>query len=352
VANALWEPDFDRLLTVLKLQGEPDRLPFLDFMHDPLIMQQALGREMPGDAEGRRQFRVDFAAECGYDVVRGTVANYHFRGPEHRRAEDTAEVSRGERSWRDDHAGLIASWEDFEVYPWPRIEEADFSDIEALSGMLPANMKIVVALPSGVLENLIRVTGYEPLCFMLQDDPELVRAIADRVGECELALYEALVDFEEIGALWLNDDLGFKTATMVSPDSLREYVFPWHTKLVECAHRHDTPVILHACGNVSEVMEDLIATGIDAKHSFEDIIMPVAQFEREYGDRLAAIGGIDMDVISRCSEDEVREYTRGVIEECAPGGGWALGTGNSVPNYVPVQNFLAMLDEGRRFGAY
>ncbi|MBD3293629.1 MAG: hypothetical protein GF393_11950 [Armatimonadia bacterium] len=352
MTDSLWEPDFDRLLTVLKLEGEPDRLPFLDFSHDPLIMQQALGREMPGDPEGNRQFRVDFAAECGYDVVRGTVGNYHFRGPEHRRAEDTAQVSRGERSWRDDHAGLIGSWEDFEAYPWPRIEEADFSDIEALSGMLPGNMKIVVTLPGGVLENLIRVTGYEPLCYMLADQPDLVRAIADRVGECELALYEALVDFEEIGALWLNDDLGFKTATMISPENLREYVFPWHAKLVECGHARGKPVMLHACGNVGEIIEDLIATGIDAKHSFEDIIMPVAEFKHEYGDRLAAIGGIDMDVISRCTEDEVREYTRRVIDECAPGGGWTLGTGNSVPNYVPVKNFLAMLDEGRRFGAY
>lgn len=352
MTDSLWEPDFDRLLTVLKLDGEPDRIPFLDFSHDPLIMQQVLGREMPGDPGSSRRFRVEFAAECGYDVVRGSVGNYHFPGPQGRIGDDTAEVSRGKRNWRDDHAGLIASWEEFEAYPWPRIREADFSDIEALSGMLPGNMKIVVTLPGGVLENLIRVTGYEPLCYMLADQPDLVRAVADRVGQCELALYEALGDFEEIGALWLNDDLGFKTATMISPDALREYVFPWHAKLVECGHAHGKPVMLHACGNVGEVMEDLIATGIDAKHSFEDIIMPVAEFKRAYGDRVAAIGGIDMDVISRCSEAEVREYTRHVIEDCAPGGGWALGTGNSVPNYVPAANFVAMLDEGRRFGAY
>ena len=41
-----------------------------------------------------------------------------------------------------------------------------------------------------------------------------------------------------------------------------------------------------------------------------------------------------------------------MIEECAPGGGWALGTGNSIPNYMPLANFLAMLDEGRQVGIY
>ena len=96
-------------------------------------------------------------------------------------------------------------------------------------------------------------------------------------------------------------------------------------------------------------MDDLIDwVGIDAKHSFEDVIMPAAEAKRRYGDRIAILGGVDVDYLSRHSVDEVRAYTRKVIEECAPGGGWALGTGNSVPNYVPVENYLAMLDEGRK----
>jgi len=347
----LWEPDIDRLLTVLRREGEPDRVPVLELLHDAGYMPAVLGREVPTDPDAMRQFRIDFTLACGYDVVRGNVGNFGFAGPPNRVAQDTCQADR-QRGWRDDHHGAISNWEEFEAYPWPRIEAADFSDLEALSTMLPGNMRITVLLPSGVLENLVRVVGYEPLCYMLIDEPDLVRAVADRIGECELALYEALCDFDEVAVLWLNDDLGFKTQTMIGPDALREYVFPWHTRLVEHAHAHDKPVILHACGNVLEVMEDLIATGIDAKHSFEDIIQPVAEFKRDYGDRLAAIGGIDMDVISRGSEAEVRAYTRRVIEECAPGGGWALGTGNSVPNYIPVENYLAMLDEGRRWGVY
>jgi uroporphyrinogen decarboxylase len=53
-----------------------------------------------------------------------------------------------------------------------------------------------------------------------------------------------------------------------------------------------------------------------------------------------------MDFIARAKPDEVREYTRKVLDACAPGGGYALGCGNTVANYIPPENFLAMLDEG------
>ena len=39
---------------------------------------------------------------------------------------------------------------------------------------------------------------------------------------------------------------------------------------------------------------------------------------------------------------------RDTIDVCQPGGGWCLGTGNSVANYIPAANYLAMLDEGRK----
>jgi uroporphyrinogen decarboxylase len=46
----------------------------------------------------------------------------------------------------------------------------------------------------------------------------------------------------------------------------------------------------------------------------------------------------------------VRRRVRETLDVCQPGGGYCLGTGNSVSNYVPVDNYLAMLDEGRRYG--
>jgi uroporphyrinogen decarboxylase len=54
-------------------------------------------------------------------------------------------------------------------------------------------------------------------------------------------------------------------------------------------------------------------------------------------------------MLCRGTEEEVRAYTRRVIEACAPGGGYALGTGNTVANYIPVQNYLAMVEEGQNY---
>ncbi len=56
-----------------------------------------------------------------------------------------------------------------------------------------------------------------------------------------------------------------------------------------------------------------------------------------------------MDVLARGTEEQVRAYTRRCLEECAPGGGYALGSGNTIANYVPTRNYLAMLEEGREF---
>ena len=59
-----------------------------------------------------------------------------------------------------------------------------------------------------------------------------------------------------------------------------------------------------------------------------------------------------MDYLCRATPEQVRGRTRELIDQCAPGGGWALGSGNTVANYVPIRNYLAMLDEGHKYGRY
>jgi len=93
-------------------------------------------------------------------------------------------------------------------------------------------------------------------------------------------------------------------------------------------------------------MPDLIdSVRIDAKHSFEDAIVPVGQMKRRYGKRIGILGGVDVDILTRRTPDEVRAHVRRVIEDCAPGGRYAVGSGNSIPSYIPPENYLTMVDE-------
>ena len=189
--------------------------------------------------------------------------------------------------------------------------------------------------------------GYEGLCFLSQDQPDLVAAVFEKWGETVHRVYAELIGRPGVGAIFHPDDLGHKTSTMMSPDFLREHLFPWFKRYAELAHAHGKTFWYHCCGNAREVMEDLIEdVKIDAFHSFQDVIIPVAEFHERYSDRIAALGGVDMDMLARLPEAELQRYVRNILEECMPRGRFALGSGNSVANYVPPENYLAMMQAG------
>ena len=358
-----WEPDPDytRLVATLRREGDPGHVPFLELGADQEIVDTVLGErpfraeDYKGEREGlkeRLDRKIRFYYGLGYDAVleRPIV---HIPEPERDTsklvADDTAGLSRGKRSWAEEGSGRITSWADFEQYPWPEPGEADFFALDYMADHLPEGMGII-ASPFGALQPVMLLMGYEALSFALYDQRDLVQAIFDKVCALRVAMAEALVERDRVIALWLLDDMGFKTSTMISPADLREFVFPIHRAVAQVAHDAGMPILLHACGNVEPVMEDLIEdVGFDAKHSFEDAIMPVETFVERFGDRISAVGGLDVDLLARGTEAQVRGRTRHVLRTCAPSRGYVLGTGNTVANYIPVDNFLAMLDEGWRF---
>ncbi len=199
-------------------------------------------------------------------------------------------------------------------------------------------------------ENLTWLMGYETLCFALYDQRDLVRAISDRLLALYVPMLEQILSFDRVKIIWGSDDMGFKTGPMIGPNDLREFVLPGHKKMAEMAHAAGKPYLLHSCGNLFSIYDDLIDdVKIDAKHSFEDTIEDVRELKATYGQRMALLGGIDLDFLCRASEAAIRARVRETLEVCLPGGGYCLGTGNSVANYIPLNAYLAMVDEGRNY---
>ncbi len=351
------DPDFGRLEKVLRREGLPDRVPFYELFSNieeevlsAIQNRTAGGGKRPGTNEpGLRTLRrqIDYMYCLGYDYISLYPENFEFP----RKEAPKAVTALGEREYFPGDFHTIADRRDFENYPWPDASQIDYSIFEKAAQILPPGMKVIAGY-SGVLENVMWLLGFEGTSLLLYDDEPLVGDMFEAVATRIIEYFNNVGSMEVVGALVLGDDMGFKAQTMLSPEVFRKYLFPWHRKIVEAAHRHGKPIILHACGNLSQVIKDVVACGWDAKHSFEDVIEPVWEAKEKYGDSIALLGGFDMDKICRMSEKQVRTHTRFLVEKCAPGGGWTLGTGNSVADYVPVASFLAMLEEGYLAGFY
>lgn len=253
-----------------------------------------------------------------------------------------------EAEWTNEQAGPIGSWDDLERFPWPALEDIDWSILEFYERELPDDMAL---MQKTVLWELVRdLVGFERFCYLTVDDPALVEAVFERVGNFYTGVVRRLCQSPRVMAVYATDDLGYKTSTMIAPDTIRAYIVPWHRKWARMAHDAGKLYFLHSCGKIDEVLDDFIDdVTIDGKHSFEDVILPVDRAKQVYGHRVALLGGLDVDLIARGDEPTIRQYTRHILEACVPGGGYCLGLGNWVTAYIPPEHYLWVLDEARRF---
>jgi len=324
-------PDFGRLLSVLWKRGVPHCVPFYELFVDIPVMEKILGHAVPD-----RAATVEFYHRLGYDYVPAWPGLPLPVG-----------------SLVDTRLGYpIVDRSSFRSYPWPSASDVTTTEFESIAPILPAGMRII-AQTGGIFEAAVGLFGYRRLCELLFDDRGLVSEVFERLGALYEAMYARMARIPEVGAVVISDDLGFKGQTLLSPRDLRELVLPWHKRIARIIHDNGKPCILHSCGNLAEIMNDLIDdVGIDAKHSYEDAILPVAEARRLFGGRIAILGGFDVDRLCRSTPSDIRRYVDFLIDEVGDGGGYALGSGNSIPEFVPVDAYLTMMDQGWRRRAH
>ena len=212
-------------------------------------------------------------------------------------------------------------------------------------------MCIVSGSMSHFCEHLTWLMGYETFCYALFDKRDLVVAIADKLLDIYAKSLDQYLSFDRLKIVFASDDMGFKGGLLFSSSDMIEFVLEPHRAMAAKTHESGRLYLLHACGKLDDVIDYIIdEVKIDARHSFEDTIEDVRDVKLTYGKRTAILGGIDVDFLCRSSEDDIRARVRDTLDICQPGGGYCLGSGNSVTNYIPLDNYLAMLDEGSRYG--
>ncbi|MDD3242184.1 MAG: uroporphyrinogen decarboxylase family protein [Eubacteriales bacterium] len=329
----MWKNDY--ALFRRALRGERVSRPVLfDFLMCDQMQEEFAGKPADDSIVARinRGTRAYQLAGYDYCMVSGLEFGFKTNNAHHDGAQSSAM----------NETQIVTDWDDLKAYEWPKVHPDTLKWLEEAGKELPEGMKFIVVGPNGVLENTTGILGFDNFCMKLYEDPELVKTVVDHVGQCLCDYYSVVLQSPYVGGITSNDDWGHKTQTFISPKQMRQYIFPWHRKIVELAHSHDKDVILHSCGYMQEVADDIAEIGFDGKHSYEDVIIPVEEAWKRWHEKFCIVGGLDMDFVCRKTPQQVYDRARAILEMTREEGHYMLGTGNSLPDYVPRPQYNAM----------
>lgn len=343
-----FEPNYQNILSAAK-NIEATRLPVYDHSVAVTIMEQILNKKFTdlingNDSEKREFFRLqaEFYKKMGYDAV----IFEQCAGP----------IMPGSGALNGHEDGVIKTRADFEKYPWDEVSDLYFKayaeNFRLLAETMPQGMKSVGGVGNGVFECVQDVVGYMELCYIRADDEQLFADLFAKVGDMLCKIWSRfLIEFGDCFCICrFGDDLGFKSDTLLAHEDVKKHIIPQYKRIVEIVHSHNKPFLLHSCGCIFDVMDEIIDSAkIDAKHSNEDVIAPFQTWVDKYGKKIGNFGGVDTDVLCRRKPQEIKDYVTDVIKNAVGHGGFALGSGNSVPKYVPIEGYIAMNEAVREY---
>ena len=343
-----FKPDYKHIINAAR-NIEAKRTPLYEHIIEPKFIEKAINKDFADLINGDRKDKIEFFKhfcsffkDMGYDTVSFQVGY--------------AEAMPGSGALRNNTPGVIKTREDCEKYPWEQIHDTFrnmfYEQFEVLGEVMPEGMMAIGGPGFGIFQAVEDLVGYEELCYISVDDPELYRELFEKVFIVYFNIWEEfLVHFaDDFAVCRFGDDLGFRSNTLISAKDIREILIPKYARIIELIHSYKKPFLLHSCGNIFDVMDDLVDIAkIDSKHSNEDSIAPFITWVDKYGEKIGNFGGMDVGVLCSESPAEIKVRTKAILEYCIGKGGFAFGVGNSVADYVPPDNYLAMIEEANRF---
>lgn len=346
-----FSPDYTRIISAAK-NKKTDGIPLYEHDINRTVIGTIIEKDLHAMYESRdpeileEMFRniANFHIDYGYDT-------YSFEGC-------FTEIVQGGMGLTGQAASIITNRDEFESYPWNSLTDKYFQRFsiyfDSIRRTLPEGMKIVGGVGNGIFETIQDFVPFTDLAYLEMDEPELFGDLWEKVGDALNSTWDRFLDeYSDILAVGrFGDDLGFKSAPLLNPKTIIKHILPEYKKIITRVKSRNIPFLLHSCGHIFDLMEDIIDTGIDAKHSNEDAIAPFGKWVEDYGNRIGNFGGLDMDVIYRSSEEDLRKYIRKNIEPLMDLRGIAIGSGNQIADYVPPENFQIMVDEVRKMRGF
>ncbi|NLF69088.1 MAG: uroporphyrinogen-III decarboxylase-like protein [Candidatus Anammoximicrobium sp.] len=189
--------------------------------------------------------------------------------------------------------------------------------------------------------------GMENLLIDFLDHPAFVRELLNAIADYNLEQISEALQYD-IDAVYFGDDWGQQRGLQFSAALWREFILPVLRRLYGFCHAHGKYVMIHSCGDVDELFDDLVAAGVNCFNPFQPEVMDVFSLLERYRGRLAFLGGLSTQrTLPFGTPDDVRrESERLLAAGCA--GGYLFAPAHAVEGDVPLENMLAFIDAAQR----
>jgi uroporphyrinogen-III decarboxylase len=352
-------PHIDRLVAALRGEST-DRVPHFEIVIEDQHVESLLGR-WAGNTLG-----------VGGDPAKGAAAG---EGARPMYAKDYIELCRMigqdaialEGIWTplkhvrpDGTVGLITDRSikkraDLDRIIWPgesEIEERLGYVREYVDAAKGTGLGVIFLLGAAFQTVYEFAMGLTDCMIMIMDDRDFVEELISRSADYFAELTRRVV-LAGVDILFAADDIAYKSGLFVRPEVFIPMWRPHYDRILAPAREAKLPIMFHSDGKIDDVMDMLIEMGVDGLTPMDPSGVDYRDYKKRYGNRLTLFGNIDITwPLVEGKPADVDRDVREHMEALKPGGRWVAGSSHSIVNFIPHENFIAMINAFHRHGGY
>lgn len=349
----------ERVLCAMNLE-EPDRVPFdIELSNEPFqalckyynIRDHSVSRSFTYGIELSRALQCDLLIFEG-----GPPEGWSPRIFDDGSYMDEWDILRrfrmkGTIDWFENHP--IRDMKDLENYEFPDPNAPGrFRDLELALEKYHGEFAILSGIGFSLWERAWTLHGFQQSLMDFYLNPGFMERLLDRIVGFDIELAKIIMEYD-IDAFRLGDDYGSQKDLLFSPDQWRHFIKPRLKKTTSVALKKGLPVVLHTCGNVSKIINDLSEVGVTVLNPVQPKAMNPAELKQRFGHLFCFYGTLDLQrTLAFGTPEDVKSEVEERIRTVGVGGGLILAPSHAVPPGVPIQNLLSLAQSVRKMGKY
>lgn len=252
--------------------------------------------------------------------------------------------------------------DDLDDFKWPNPKSIDFSLIEKYAQTAKnfyENTDYVICGEHpvyGIFEIGCWMCGFDDFLIKMAIDEDYIKKFSEIYLEYQRTVSEYY--YKEVGPYIhytsSGDDFATQTSLFMSPDMFRENIKPYFKERVKFTKEMtDAAFLHHSCGNVHDIIDDLIDSGVDILNPIQPTneMMNPERLKREFGERIVFHGGLDtQDVLPFGTEETVKAAVDKLISTMNNDGGYIFAAAHNIQPDVPPENVIHMFEAARKAG--